>query len=81
MKKKTISPVIRESRRCEIFTISIHIKDRVGQRVKIFKDRLKDQCFKKNDVLEKAVINSFKVNEDSTFKADMVLIDLAKRLF
>ena len=42
---------------------------------------MKDQCFKEDDILEKAIIGSFKIYEDSIFKPDRVLIDLAKRLF
>ena len=70
IKTESISHMIRESRRCEIFTISIHLKAGAGRRVKIFKDKLKDQCFKEDDILEKAIISSFKIYEDSIFKPD-----------
>jgi hypothetical protein len=48
--------MIRESKRYEIFTMSIHIKAGAGRRVKIFKDKLKDQYFKKDDIREKAIL-------------------------
>ena len=67
---ESINPMIRESNRCEIFTISNHLKAGAGKRVKIFKDKLKDQYFKEDDILEKAIIGSFKIYEDSIFKPD-----------
>ena len=67
-KRIKIAPAIQ--RRCEIFTIDLILRHRIGKQIKIIKNRLEQRPIDEN--LEIVTIGSFKIYEDQDLKADTI---------